>query len=153
MRISAITPNYQAYRNNNYKKTNFVSTPTFKSSREDEEWNNGLRYLNSKTTQIYQGFSLEKFKSEAKDMTIKYMCMGLNGVGLMQIANEDLPVLLGRYYDKCDTKDKIGLCMVMGEPVGEVADMDEIYEVKIFVDTPERIDRIFQNGASYTGMN
>ncbi len=153
MQISAIRPSYtNNYKTYNKKQAKPVTQPTFKS-REDDEWNAGLKYLRSNTTAVYQGFNIKTLKSTVNELVIKYHCMGLHGVGMMQIANKDLPMLLGeKVAQKCDLKDKIGLCVVMGEPVGEVADMDEIYEVKVFLDTPERIDRVFQVG-DYTNLN
>ena len=156
MQISAIRPNYTS-NYNNYKRVNNhqakpVSQPAFKS-REDDEWNAGLRYLRSNTTGVYQGFNLKALKSTINELALKYYCMGINGVGMMQIANEDLPMLLGeKVAQKCDLKNKIGLCVVMGEPVGEVADMEDIYEVKVFLDTPERIDQVFKAG-NYSDLN
>ena len=144
MRISAISPNYVT-RNNNYKKQVKTSQPVFTSNQRDEDYDAGLRYLNSKMTKVYQGFNIGKLSSEINEMVLKYWPLGLNGVGLMQVHNEDLPVLLGKTAQKCDLKEKIGLCLVMGEPVGEVADMDEIYEVRLFIDTPENINKVFQN--------
>ena len=153
MQISAIRPNYTTnYKTYNNKQTKPVTQPTFKS-REDDEWNAGLKYLRSNTTGVYQGFNMKALKSTINELVIKYYCMGLRGVGMMQVANKDLPMLLGeKVAQKCDLKDKIGLCVVMGEPVGEVEDMDAVYEVKVFLDTPERIDRVFQS-SSYSDLN
>jgi len=153
VQISAIRSNYTS-NCNNYKRVNNhqakpVSQPTFKS-REDDEWNAGLRYLRSNTTGVYQGFNLKALKSTINELVLKYYCMGINGVGMMQIANEDLPMLLGeKVAQKCDLKNKIGLCVVMGEPVGEVANMEDIYEVRVFIDTADNIDQVFKKG-SYT---
>ena len=156
VQISAIranyTSNYNSYKRVNNHQAKPVTQPTFKS-REDDEWNAGLRYLRSNTTAVYQGFNLKTLKSTINNLVAKYFCIGLNGVGMMQIANEDLPMLLGENVaKKCDLKDKIGLCVVMGEPVGEVADMEDIYEVKVFLDTPERIDQVFKAG-NYSDLN
>lgn len=156
MRISALTTNYtnnyKKYNNNQTRQTKPLSQPAFKS-REDDAWNAGLKYLGSKTTGVYQGFNIKALKSTVNELVLKYYCMGIPGVGMMQIANKDLPTLLGeKIAKKCDMKDKIGLCVVMGEPVGEVSDMEDIYEVKVFIDTKERIDKVFQEG-SFSDLN
>lgn len=140
MHIMPITRNYVNRVKTSSKPCTFES-----DKREDSNWNAGLKYLAGKTTEIYDGIQSRKLYSVMNELGLKYACLGLRNITFLQIENRDLSTYLGKNAKRFDLRDKVGLCAIMGEPEGDVSQMDYIYEVRLFLEKPENIDRFFNS--------
>ena len=138
MQISAIRPNYT---NTNYQNRKNIqnSQPTFKGSLSNQEYQRIMRLIAEKNTEFITDFSLEKLDKVINSLCKKYECLGVKSAGIQVISKNDLVNHFGNSVAKYDTKDKMGLSVVVGNKYGPVGCMDNIYEAKTFILRPDEL--------------
>ena len=142
MQISAITPNYNYSVNNNMKRNN-VSQPSFQGALNKLEMDIVLQRLAKVNDEVFENFSIPKLKEVMEYLIERYECLGLRSCGIQVVGNDDLPKLLGKEAAaKYDLKDKIGLCVAVGDKYGPIEQMTNIYQAKTFLLKPSELEKL-----------
>lgn len=132
MRISPINTNFYAKRTqtlNNTKQT----TPAFQGEQSNALYKATLEKLKKVNSEIIVGFNPDRLNNCIDEMVKKYSCLGTKSVGIQIIGKEDLSDFLGDKAKSYNTKDKLGLCVAVGDKFGPVEEMSRIYEAKTFI--------------------
>ena len=146
MQISAITQNYNCSVNN-MKKSN-VSKPSFQGALSNLEVDIVLQRLAKVNDEVFETFNAKKLKEVIDYLVKRYECLGTRSCGLQIVGNDDLPKLLGRdAATRFDLKDKIGLCVAVGDKYGSVEKMTNIYQAKTFLVNPKELEKLSKMGS------
>lgn len=145
MQISAITPNYSNYSMYNNMRCNNVSQPSFQGGLSKFETDIVLQRLAKVNDEVFETFSGPKLKEVIDYLVQRYECLGTRSCGLQVVGNDDLPKLLGKdAATKYDLKDKIGLCVAVGDKYGPIEKMTNIYQAKTFLLRPSELEKMNQ---------
>ncbi len=140
MQISAITPNY-SYSKNTQQKQN-VSKTSFQGVLNQIELDIVLKRLAKVNDEVFENFSVQKFKEVMDYLTQRYECLGVKSIAIQVVNNDDLSKLLGKNINNYNTKDKLGLCIAVGDKYGPVEKMTNIYQAKTFLLKPEELKKL-----------
>jgi len=144
MQISAITPNYNYSVNNNMKRNN-VSQPSFQGGLNKLEVDVVLQRLAKVNDEVFESFSMPKLREVIDYLVKRYECLGTRSCGIQIVGNDDLPKSLGKDAAvKYDLKDKIGLCVAVGDKYGPIEKMTNIYQAKTFLLHPKELEKMNQ---------
>lgn len=136
MQISPINSNYQT-RNQFHK-----NTPKFEGVLNKVQLNFILERLSRRNTKVFEKFNIDDFKGVINSLIKKYECLGTSSVGIQIVNNDDLPKLLGKNFANYDTKNKMGLCIAVGNRKGPIEDMTNIYEAQTFLINPAQLSKL-----------
>ncbi|MBE7712432.1 MAG: hypothetical protein E7Z87_01665 [Cyanobacteria bacterium SIG26] len=141
MQIMSIRPNYTKvnYQRNILAPNSNVKTPSFKGVLSNNEYERVMRLIAEKNSEFFTDFSVEKLDKVITSLCDKYQCLGVKSAGLQIISKDDLIRHFGSKVAKYDTKNKMGLAVVVGNKYGPVELMDNIYEAKTFIIKPEEL--------------
>lgn len=139
MRISAINTNYN-YQNNNINRKN-AQQPNFQGAMSDKLANVTINRLAKMNNEVFEKFSAEALDKQMSKMIEKYSCLGTKSAGIMVVNQKDLPALLGKNINKFDVKNKMGLCVAVGDKFGPIENMTNIYEAKTFLLTEKELKK------------
>ena len=140
MQISAITPNY-SYSKNTQQKQN-VSKTSFQGVLNQIELDIVLKRLAKVNDEVFENFSVQKFKEVMDYLTQRYECLGVKSIAIQVVNNDDLSKLLGKNINNYNTKGKLGLCIAVGDKYGPVEKMTNIYQAKTFLLKPEELKKL-----------
>ena len=141
MQISAIAPNYNCSMNN--VKRNNVSQPSFQGALNKLEVDIVLQRLAKVNDEVFEKFSIPKLQEVMDYLVKRYDCLGIRSCGIQIVGNDDLPKLLGKEAaTKYDLKDKIGLCVAVGDKYGPIEQMSNIYQAKTFLLKPSELNKL-----------
>ena len=142
MQISAITQNYNYSVNNNVKRNN-ISQPSFQGGLNKFEVDIVLQRLAKVNDEVIDKFTPAKLKEVMDYLVQRYECLGTRSCGIQIVGNDDLPKLLGKdAMMKYNTKDKIGLCVAVGDKYGPIEQMTNIYHAKTFLLHPNELSKM-----------
>ena len=140
MQISAIASNYN-YPMNNVKRNN-VSQPSFQGALNKLEVDIVLQRLAKVNDEVIEKFTPAKLREVMEYLVERYECLGTHSCGIQIVNNDDLPKLLGKNIANYNTKDKIGLCVAVGDKYGPIEQMSNIYHAKTFLIHPSELSKM-----------
>lgn len=138
MQVGAITP---YYTNNNYRNTN-VTRPAFKGALNEQQMTRVLKMLGEKNTDVFLNFDLKNLKTVIDGLINKYSSLGVRSAGIQVVNNKDLPALLGKSVDANTLKDKLGLCIAVGDKYGPIENWGRVYEAKTILATEKDLKSV-----------
>lgn len=136
MQICPINFNYQN-RNQVYR-----NAPKFEGALNGNQVNIILERLSKRNSKVFEKFDINEFKSVINGLIKKYECLGTSSVGIQIVNNDDLSKLLGKSLANYNTKNKMGLCIAVGNKRGPIEEMTNIYEAQTFLIDPTELSRL-----------
>ena len=79
------------------------------------------------------GFSKEKLTGIIEKLGNKYQNINNHSIGIQIISNIDLPLFLGNVANKYDLRDKIGICIAVGDTKAPLERMNNIFEAETII--------------------
>lgn len=140
MQISAVTQKFNYSTINNSKQQ--TPQPSFQGALNQIELDIVLQRLAKVNDEVIEKFDIKKFEEVMDYLTKRYECLGVKSIGLQIVGNDDLPKLLGKNIVNYNTKDKIGLCVAVGDKYGPIEEMTNIYQAKTFLLKPEELKNL-----------
>ena len=124
-------------------KRNNVSQPSFQGGLNKFEVDIVLQRLAKVNDEVFESFSMPKLREVMDYLVKRYDCLGIRSCGIQVVGNDDLPKLLGKDAAvKYDLKDKIGLCVAVGDKYGPIEQMTNIYQAKTFLLKPSELSKL-----------
>ena len=126
MNISAVR-NYSCnYQSNSLSKT---TNPNFKGGLNNTQTKRVLNMLQARLTDVKPANNIQEFKNEIDKLQRKYSAFGINSVGAMIIPKDELAGFIGENACKQhNLKDKMGICIAVGDTYGPVEKWNKTYE-------------------------
>ena len=121
---------------------NRETIPTFKGEQSDALYKATLEKLKKVNSEIIVGYNPDKLNNCIHEMIDRYSCLGTKSVGLQVIGKEELVDFLGDKAKQYNTKNKLGICVAVGDKFGPVENMNRIYEAKTFIVSEYELNNI-----------
>lgn len=127
-----------------YNRSNLQSSkvPSFNAGLSDRQYDVVLQRLKKVNSEVKPRFSGELLKETMNAIIDRYECLGVKSVAMQIISSKDLPEFLGAEALKYDLKDKIGICVAVGNKNAPIEDMTNIYDAVTLLATKDDLTKM-----------
>ncbi len=127
MRIMS-APIVNNYPSNMYQTR--TSSPNFKGVLNERETERVLKMLAEKNREVILNVNTVKnFQKILNDFFLQYRRLGISSVGIQIIPEDRLSAFIGKNQN-VDLKDKIGLCIAVGDKYGPIESWNKVFDAK-----------------------
>ena len=118
------------------------TAPKFEGALNDKQVDIVLKRLSKMNSKIFEKFDIKEFNDVIEELIKRYECLGTSSVGIQVVNNNDLPKLLGKELANYNTKNKMALCVAVGNKRGPIEEMTNIYEAQTFLIDPTELSKL-----------